>query len=141
MDNPLTEATLALISGSLVGGISDRVVTIIDSRVRMIESLSLGERTGSLLDSILGVFLHMGLIALGTKFVVDAMPWVVEDPASYIMFAMGISATSPHFDSHLRLINTILFDENTYKSEKARATNVLESPAPATSESVIPGSQ
>jgi hypothetical protein len=135
MDNPLTEATLSLIAGSLVGGISDRVVTIIDARVRMIESLSLGERTGSLLDSILGIFLHMGLIALGTKFVVDALPWVIEDPASNLLFSMGIAATSPHFEGHLKLINSILFDEGVYQKEQTRQGSILVGEeSPSTSE-------
>jgi hypothetical protein len=120
MNSSLLEGTIAVIAGNFVGAISDRVVTIIDARVRMLESLQLGERTGSLLDSILGVFLHMGLITLGTGIIVESMPWMVQNPSAFTLFGMAVASTSPHLDNHLKILNSILFDEALYTAEAQR---------------------
>lgn len=129
MDNPLVQGSFALITGNFVGAISDRIVTIIDARVRMIESLKLGDKTGSLLDSVLGVFLHLGLISLGTKLVVGALPWVTEEAGSFILYNLGVFTTSQHLTNHLKILNQIVFDEALYSTEGARQTGAIEKKA------------
>jgi hypothetical protein len=118
--NPLIEGSLALLAGNFIGAIVDRIVTIIDSRVKLMEALSLGSETNSLLDNVLGIFLHMGLITLGTKFAVGAMPWITEDMGANILFAWGLQSASPHLELHLKSLNSFLFDENVYKTEGQR---------------------
>lgn len=135
MDSPLVHSALALFAGNFVGAISDRVITVVDARVRMIEALELGEKTGSLLDTMLGIFLHTGLIALGTDLVVKALPWLVNDAAAFTIFGIAMASATPHFHNHLMILNTVLFDEAIYSSETKRQKAFIESgPEPTPSE-------
>jgi hypothetical protein len=126
MDNPLIQGAMAILAGNFIGTISDRIVTIIDARLRLVESLNLGSSTTSLLDSILGVFLHMGFITLGTRFASEAMPWLTEEPGALMVFSFGLQATSSHLFSHIQILNQLLFDDKLYSKEVAIANKKIE---------------
>ena len=124
--NPLIEGSLALLVGNFVGAISDRLATIIDARIRLLENSKFGSDTVHVLDSILGLFLELGMISFGCRIATQAMPWITEDPAGLLLFGMGISSATPHFDSHIKAINQIFFDEKLYSKEGTKQSDLLE---------------
>jgi hypothetical protein len=111
MDSPLVQGAFALLAGNFVGTIADRVVTLIDKRVSMLDSLRTGSPSGSLLDSLLGVFMHMGVLSLGTEFSRNSLSFLETSPSSFMLFTLGIYCTSGHLISHLHTLNALLFDE------------------------------
>ena len=138
MDTGIMENALSLLVGNFVGTISDRVITIVDSRIKLIEALKMDPTTGtgSLLDSVLGVFLHVGMLGIGTQFATSALPWITQDASSYTLFMLGVMATSPHLTNHLRVINTIVLSDSVYASERKAQERVLEN-GPKPQESVV----
>lgn len=142
MESGIIENGLSLIIGNFVGTISDRVVTVIDSRIKLIEALKMDPTTGtgSLMDSVLGIFLHVGMLGIGTQFATSALPWITQDPSSFSLFMIGIIATSPHLTNHLRSLNSIVLSDSIYASEQKAQERVIEN-GPKPQESVVDPAQ
>lgn len=128
MDTGIVENGLALIIGNFVGTISDRVITVVDTRIKLVEALKIDPTTGSgsLLDSLLGVFLHVGMLGIGTQFATSALPWITQDASSFTLFMLGVLSTSPHLVNHLKVINTVVLDEALYSSAQRKQEGVIE---------------
>lgn len=105
------DAAIALVLGDLVGSLTDRVGQVIDERLQSVTTLLPSGASGSLLDATLGVLLHVGLLGLGTKLAVGALPYITTDAASFVLYGIGISGSSGHLISHLKTINSILLDD------------------------------
>lgn len=130
MDSPLAQGSLALMAGNFIGTLADKVATLVDKRVRMLEALRAGERTGSLLDSLLGIFLHMGVLSLGTEFTISALPFIYGDAPSFVLFNIGLFATSQHLIEHLGTLNSLLFEEITTPPAHQEAAPASSDAAP-----------
>jgi hypothetical protein len=78
------------------------------------------------LDSILGVFLQLGFISVGTTLVVKALPWMIDDPAAFTLFGYGLYNSMPHLRAHLTNLNQILFDSVLYEKETKRKGDIIE---------------
>eukprot|EP00727_Mastigamoeba_balamuthi_P000693 m51a1_g10620 hypothetical protein (692) ;mRNA; f:59447-62102 len=94
-----------------------KVATVIDERLRISDSL----KNIPLLDDVLSLLLHVGILSVGTHFCSNAMPWLVQDPSSFCLFMMGLYSTSPHLRVHLGRINeTIIPTKATQPEKKAQ---------------------
>jgi hypothetical protein len=122
--NNLLEGAFALALGDMVGAVSDRLSSLIDSRLRLIPGMD-GK---SVLDSLLSVFLHMGLISFGTALATSALPFVTESGPAFLLYTLGVSASSRNFYQHLRNLNQLLFDERIYSEESDRVDKAVENP-------------
>lgn len=133
MSISLSESAAALIVGDMVGAICDRLITTVDKRIKLLDSFKVSEgATGSMLDSALGIFLHLGTLSVGTHLAANALPWLTRDPAAFAMFIMGVTATSPHLFDHLRTMNSIILNESQYDSSAVASANAQPSAAPST---------
>lgn len=115
--NPLINVTLAALIADFMGELSDRVVSIVETRLRLEESVKVGAKNTSLLDALLGTFLHVGFLSLGTNFAVEALPWLAEDPGAYMVFVLVLSSRIPQLKRHLSILSDMVFDNEAYKSE------------------------
>jgi hypothetical protein len=115
--NPLINATLAAIVADFIGELSDRIVSLIETRVRLVESVKVGAKNTSLMDALLGTFLHVGFLSLGTNFAVEALPWLTQDAGAYMVFALVLGFRIPQLGRHLRILSDMVFDNEAYKSE------------------------
>ena len=108
--NPLVAGTLAMITGDVLGSLVDHVGTMIDARVRT----ALGQVTtsSSLMDTTLALGIHSWLTILTTEFAASALPWLTEEPSSFVLFLMGVWATSPHLVQHLQEFNKVLLEDS-----------------------------
>ena len=140
MDFSFVDSSVALFVGHSIGTVSDRVVAVIDERLKMNERLSMDSTTGSLLDSVLGIFLHVGLISVGTKLATNALPNMISDPSAFALFMMGIVMTSQHLAGHLKVINTILLDEKIYSKATNSQEKVIENGPKPKEEAAAPSS-
>lgn len=119
MDTPIVTGSFAVIAGNVMGTLIDKSMEVFDERFKMTNVLSsIGPEKASLLDSILGVFIHVGIIGIGCELLARATPWIFEDPAGFSLFMMTLWATSPHLEKHVKQVNTILFTTKTETETK-----------------------
>ena len=104
--NPLLSAGVAMMAGDVMGIAIDTLMQKFDGVVRSMDlDKKMSAKTYSLLDSVLGVFLHVGVIGLGTELLSRAVPWIFEEPAGLTLFILGLYNTSPHLTLHLNSVN------------------------------------
>ena len=73
--NPLLSAGVAMMAGDVMGIAIDTLMQKFDGVVRSMDlDKKMSAKTYSLLDSVLGVFLHVGVIGLGTELLSRAVP-------------------------------------------------------------------
>ena len=126
---PVVDGTVAVVSGDLVGTVVDRVVSLIGDRTRFIETLRLGQSAATLLDSTIGILLQVGLLSAGTHLVTGALPWILEEPAAFSLYMVGLWSTSGHLKRNLKVLNsTVLvggYEEREASHKAKRTTTAL----------------
>ena len=106
--NPLLNGSFAVLTGDLMGTLVNKLMVTVDDRLKGVPLLNQLGETSSLLESLLGIFLHVGVISLGCELLSRATPWMFEDPAGYSLFLLTLYATSPHLTDHIKTVNDVL---------------------------------
>jgi hypothetical protein len=115
--NPVLTGSFALLSGDLVGTLLDRVMRTFDERMKSVSVVSsLGNGLGNLVDTSLGIFLHVGIISLSSELLARSVPWMFSEPAGYTLYLLALSTTSPHLFEHLKKFNDILLGAEAFTS-------------------------
>lgn len=117
MADAIGQSVLSLLAGNFMGSLADRVVSMMDQRLRTIEALRLGTGEGSLVEGVLSLTLHVGILSVGVNYASRAMPWMIQDPAAFLMFQLGVWSNSTHLITHLRAINSAILNDESYKAE------------------------
>lgn len=103
--SPVVNGTLSLFAGNFIGAIVDRLSSLITSRMMIVRNAQLGPVPTSLLEALAGVFLHAGMLGIGTSVATRALPFITEDSPSLALFLLGLFVTSPHLKRRLNDIN------------------------------------
>ena len=109
--NPIFEGVVCSIVGNLVGDISNRVVRMVDQRLRTIESLKLDGSNASMMENVLAIFLHVAALSVSTEFVARALPWLTESTPAFSMFCLGLLSSTPDLQEHLVALNRLILRE------------------------------
>lgn len=104
----IIQAGVALISGDIVGGISDRLTSVITQRVGLVKNAKLGEKPTSFLETLLAILLNAGFIGAGVQFAVGAQPLLLENPMALISFITGVVSQSRNLGRRLSALNSFV---------------------------------
>jgi hypothetical protein len=118
MNNPIFEGAIAAVVGNFVGDISNRLTKLVDDRLKMVDSLKLEGANASLLENVVGIFLHVGVLSVSTEFVSRALPWLTQSTAGYTLYLMGLFATSGPLQEHLVALNRFILNEERLSENK-----------------------
>ena len=124
--NPLIQGTFSLMVGNFVGAISDRVTAMINERLKSGGPIELGPKSQSLTDSVLGLFLQAGFIAITTDLIQSALPWITEDVSSLTLYTLGVASTTTYMKRNLRILNSFILNESIYSKMNTDQKVVLD---------------
>jgi len=107
--NPVITGSLSLVSGNLLGSSVDTLMGMLKERSSdLTAGLSLNESSKRILDDLISIVLHVGLIGLGTHFVSNAFPWLSEEPSAFTLWIVGMTMSSNNLRKNLRDFNRSL---------------------------------
>jgi hypothetical protein len=89
------------VAGNLLGSSIDTLMGILRERANLTSGLPINESTKRILDDVIGIIFHVGLLGFGTHFVSNAFPWMSEQPSSFTLWIMGITMTSNNLKRNL----------------------------------------
>ncbi len=102
-------STLSLVAGNLLGGAANRLVTIMAQRFDLTSGIGFDARNKSLIDNVLQLVLHVGIIGVGAQIVTNGMPWLTEDTSSFSLWILGLLMTSGKLEKNLVAVNDFFF--------------------------------
>lgn len=106
--SPILNGSLSLITGNFLGATGDRIIHTLNTRRQMVEKIAIGD--ASLIDLILDIFFHVGVISFTTHMVSKGLPFITEDPAAFTLFMLGVLTTSENLAANLKRLNNILLN-------------------------------
>lgn len=120
----IVSTSIALVSGNFLGAITDRVAASVSEHLagKFVKS--------SLIDSLAGIFLHVGLISVGTNVITSALPYISEDPSAFSMYLLGLWSSSPQLKRNLRVLNILVLNDAIYAKAENSQRNQLNTGAP-----------
>ena len=105
--------TLAVITGGIVGELSERIVSAIEIRKWGLDAAgnALGIQGGGLemVERLLQIFLQVAIEGIATKIVLTGAPDIGSSGANYAMFALGLLQSSKHLQDNLDYVNSMIF--------------------------------
>lgn len=106
-------STLGLVTGGIVGELSDRLIGAIQTRKWGIESMvtTLGVPVAgaSLVERSLEIFLQVGFLGFATKVVMDGMDVLQREPQNFAMYGIAVNFTTPRLRDNLLFVVRTLF--------------------------------
>lgn len=103
--NAFLSGIVGLLAGDLLGSAVNRFSKVLLEHINLGSMLSSQGPSATLFEKAIGTAFHVGLLAVSSELVTNALPWLSTEPSAYSMFMLGLLMTNETLRENLDSIN------------------------------------